>query len=196
MTTAYPLAWPQTMGRTSFRSGSKFSTSVSGAVKNVQDELRRFGKDSGKTVDNILVSSNVTLTDHRPKDPGVAVYFRWDNIDCCIAVDKYNLPEDNLQAIAKVIEADRTKLRHGGLHIVRASFRGYAALPPPKEGNGTLSKPWWQVLGFAHENIPLQAAEEAYRRAAKEHHPDKGGDVAQFNAITEAIRQARETLRA
>jgi len=194
MTVAYPLQWPQTMGRTASRQSSRFNTSVSGAVKNVMDELRRFGNDSKKPCSGILVSSNVTLTDQRPKDPGVAVYFRWDNIDCCIAVDRYTHPEENLQAIAKVIEAERTKLRHGGLNIVRAAFRGYAALPPPKDASGNLARPWWQVLGFDTEPA-LEMAEARYRERAKRYHPDRGGDPAEFSVLTEAIRQARGAQR-
>lgn len=195
MTQAYPLIWPLGMPRTKSRVASKFQTSVSGAVKNVLDELRRFGNDSGRKVESIVVSSNVTLTDHRPNDPGVAAYFRWDNIDCCIAVDRYTKPEENLQAIAKVIDAERTKLRHGGLNIVRAAFRGYAALPPPMYPNGQLEKPWWAALGFP-ETPPLEAAETKYRELVKTHHPDRGGDAAMFNTITDAIRKAREELRA
>lgn len=190
MTQAYPLHWPQGFPRTTARQTSKFGTSVSAAIKNVMDELRRFGNDSGRTVKDIVLSSNVTLTDQRPSDPGIAAYFRWENIDCCIAIDRYYKVEDNLQAIAKIIEAERTKLRHGGLNIVRASFRGFAALPPPKDANGKLAPPWWQTLGF-DKSPPLAEAEEQYRRLVKTHHPDRGGDAAQFNAITDAIRQAR-----
>lgn len=98
MTQAYPLHWPLGMPRTKSRQTSRFQTSVSAAVKNVMDELRRFGNDSSRKIENLVVSSNVTLTDHRPNDPGVAVYFRWDNIDCCIAVDRYTKAEENLQA--------------------------------------------------------------------------------------------------
>lgn len=194
MTVAYPLVWPQTMGRATVRAKSKFGTSVPSAVGNVLRELRLFGKDSGKDVTSITVSSNVSLTDTRPDDPGVAVYFRWDNIDCCIAVDRYRWPEENLQAISRVIEAERVKLRHGGLNIVRAAFRGYAALPPPKDASGQIAKPWWMVLGFHAAGVSLQHAEAAYRQAAKKHHPDRGGDSAAFNLLTEAIRQAREEL--
>lgn len=190
MTQAYPLHWPPDMGRTASRPASRFNTSVSQAAKNVMDELRRFANDSSRRVENIIISSNVTLTDHRPRDPGVAAYFRWDGIDCCIAVDRYAKPEENLQAIAKVIEAERTKLRHGGLNIVRASFRGYAHLPPPKGPDGQIARPWWQELGF--ESSPaLSDAEARYRALVKEHHPDRGGSAARFNAITDAIRQAR-----
>lgn len=186
---AYPLHWPQGWARSTSRRSSRFNTGVSAAVKNVMDELRRFGNDSTRAVSDIMISSNVTLTDQKPQDPGVAVYFRWDGIDCCIAVDLYSKVEDNLQAIARVLDAERTKLRHGGLNIVRAAFRGYAALPPPTS-NPEIAKPWWAVLGFS-SRPSLDAAEIRYRDLAKQYHPDRGGDVAKFNAATEAIREAR-----
>lgn len=191
MTVAYPLHWPHAFPRTKLRTSSRFGTSVSGAIRNVQDELRRFGNDSGKRVENVVISSNVTLTDQRPADPGIACYFRWENIDCCIAIDRYNKVEDNLQAVARIIEAERTKLRHGGLNIVRAGFRGFAALPPPTGPSGQLASPWRTVLGLPAA-AKLPDAETAYRKLVKTHHPDAGGDAAQFNAITDAIRQARE----
>ncbi|MBI1202660.1 MAG: J domain-containing protein [Rhodopseudomonas sp.] len=193
MTTAYPLHWPAGTPRTASRTRSKFSTTIAGAVKNVMDELRRFGNDSGKRVEDIVISSNVSLAETRPSDPGIAVYFRWEKIDCCISIDRYQKTEENLQAVARVIEAERTKLRHGGLNIVRTSFRGYAHLPPPKGADGQLAAPWWQVLGFT--NLPsLTSAEVAYRDLVKKHHPDAGGDAAKFNQITDAIRAARIEL--
>lgn len=194
MTVAFPLHWPPGQPRTKSRNTSRFKTSVSGAVNNVQDELRRFGNDTGKRVENVIISSNVSLGNNRPADPGIAVYFRWDNIDACIAVDQYTHPEENLQAIAKVIEAERAKLRHGGLNILRASFRGYANLPPPKGADGQLAPPWRHVLGIPETGALLEA-EGAYRSLVKTHHPDMGGDAAKFNQITDAIRQAREEFK-
>lgn len=191
MTVAYPLHWPMGLPRTKSRSPSRFKTSVSQAINNVMTELRRFGNDSGKRIENVIVSSNVTLTEQRPVDSGVACYFRWDGIDACIAVDRYQRVEENLQAISLVIEAERTKLRHGGLNIVRAAFRGYAALPPPIGPDGSLPRPWWDVLGVPH-GAPLAAAEARYRELVKTAHPDRGGDPAKFNEITDAIRSARE----
>lgn len=138
MTTAYPLAWPIGFPRTKVRQPSKFKTSVSQAVQNVTTELRRFGNDTGRGVQNLIISSNVTLTNQRPIDPGIACYFVWDNVQVCIAVDRYNKCEENLQAVALIIDAERTKMRHGGLNIVRAAFRGYASLPPPVDAFGAL----------------------------------------------------------
>lgn len=193
MTVAYPLHWPLGTARNKARVSSRFNTSTAGAVKNVMDELRRFGNDTARKVENVIISSNVTLVDQRPADPGVACYFRWDNIDCCIAVDRYPTPADNLQAIAKVVEAERAKMRHGGLNIVRAAFRGYAALPPPKDAAGQLAPPWWDILGLP-QSATLPEVERRWRELVGTHHPDKGGDAAKFVLVTEAVRQARETL--
>jgi hypothetical protein len=195
MTVAFPLAWPDGWPRTKHRTNSKFGTSVAGAVRNVQDEMRRFGKDSGHEMKSLVISSNVTLVDQRPSDPGVACYFRWDNIDCCIAVDRYTKVEDNLQAIAKIVEAERTKLRHGGLNIVRQGFRGFAALPPPPDKAGALPEPWHKTLGVP-QGASLTAVEAAYRRLVKTAHPDAGGDPAAFNRIADAMRSARMELGA
>jgi hypothetical protein len=194
MTTAYPLAWPLGWPRNTVRTDSRFKSGTSAAAKAVMDELRRFGNDTSKAVQNIIISANVSLVSDRPADPGVACYFRWDGIDVCIAVDRYRTPADNLKAIAAVIEAERAKMRHGGLNIVRASFRGFAALPPPKDASGQLARPWRDVLGLGSD-APLSFAEEAYRKAVKEHHPDRGGDPAKFNTYTDAIRQAREEMK-
>lgn len=193
MTQAFPLHWPFGYQRAKSRIASRFNTSLRGAVDNVKDELRRFGNDTGHATSALVISSNVTLADDKPSDPGVSVYFQWDGRDCCIAVDRYPKPQDNLQAIAKVLEAERAKMRHGGLAIVRASFRGYTALPPA-DAAAKLSRPWRDVLGV-NDKATIYDAEGRYRALVKEHHPDKGGDATTFQAVTEAMRQAREELR-
>lgn len=195
MTVAFPLHWPPGMPRNKSRGTSRFKTTLPSALDNVDYELRRFGNDTGKRVENVMISSNYSLSTRNPTDGGVACYFRWDNIDCCIAVDRYERIEANLQAIALVIEAERTKARHGGLNIVRSSFRGYANLPPPKGPDGQLAPPWRHVLGVPEQG-GIGDAETRYRALVKEAHPDRGGDAAKFNQITDAIRQAREELRA
>lgn len=191
MSTAFPLAWPLGFPRTKERSNSRFKTSLAGAINNVKAEMRRFGNDSGVEVKNVIVSSNVTLMEQHPADPGIACYFMWDGIQCCIAVDKYQRVEENLQAVALVIDAERTKLRHGGLNIVRAAFRGYASLPPPIDANAAIEPPWWQVLGLT-DGATIEQARAAYLAKVKTSHPDRGGNAAEFNRVVNAWKQAQE----
>ena len=187
MSQAYPLAWPSNWPRTKFPEKSQFKTSLAGAIDNVQTSLKRFALDSGKKLEGIVVSSNVSLMERSPKDSGVAVYFTWDGLSTCIAVDRYAKIEENLQAIHHVIEAERTKLRHGGLNLVRAAFRGYAALPPPSSSG----RDPHEVLGIRRA-ATQDEIDKAYRERAKTAHPDKpGGSVEAMQALTEA----REKLR-
>lgn len=185
---AYPLYWPKEWPRTRSRAGSQFKTSLTKAMDNVEDSLRRFATDSGKKLENVMISSNFSLAERKPKDPGVSCFFTWDGIDTCICVDRYNKLEDNLQAIHHCIEAERTKLRHGGLNLVRAAFRGYAALPPPPAGN---DESWYVVLEIL-EDSPMAYVEATYKRLRSVNHPDKGGDAAQFQKINRAWKEYKE----
>jgi len=182
---AYPLHWPPGFARAKSREKGAFKTTLIGAIKNVSDSLRRFAIDSEKTVDSIVMSSNVTLGVNHPSDPGVAVWFVWDGMGLCIAVDRYQSVEANLQAIHHIIEARRVELRHGTLALVRATFQGFLSLPAPA------GKEWWQVLGLK-ENATSEEVKAAYRKLASEHHPDKGGDAARMAEINEAYRVATE----
>jgi len=183
--TQFPLSWPESWPRATSPGKSQFKTSLTASIDNVQDSLRRFAADSGRKVEGVLVSSNVSLMERNPKDSGVAVYFTWDGISTCIAVDRYQRIEENLQAIHHVIEAERTKLRHGGLNLVRAAFRGYAALPPP---SAATTRPW-EVLGVK-QGATADEIDSAFREKAKRAHPDAGGchvEMAKLNAARVAL---------
>lgn len=188
--TPFPLAWPETIPRwKNARQTGQFKTTLSGAMSNVQDSLRRFGNDSGKAVSDVVISSNVTLGRNNPEDPGVAIWFKWDGLSVCIPVDRYSKVEANLQAIHHVIEARRTELRHGTLALVRATFAGFVALPSP-----TAKRPWREVMGFPSNQTPnREAIEKRYREQAPHRHPDRGGserEMAELNvARDEALRE-------
>jgi hypothetical protein len=180
---AFPLSWPPTFPRCKVRERGAFKTTLAGALKNVGDSLRRFASDSGKKLDGIIMSSNVTLGVSRPEDPGVAVWFKWDGLGVCIAVDRYLTVEANLQAIHHIIEARRVELRHGTLALVRATFQGFLALPAPKGSH------WSEVLQLPKDATRADVR-AAYRRYASQHHPDKPGGshakMAELNAAQEA----------
>jgi len=187
---AYPLAWPDLFRRSASRTKGVFKTELNKALHNVRNELFLFGKDSGKPVADIVISSNVTLGEQRPGDPGVAVWFTWDGMPVCIPVDRYDTVEANLQAIYHVLHARRTEMRHGTLEIVRATMRGFVALPPPPG-----RKAWRDVLKIAGP-ATAEAIQQAHRALAKSAHPDHGGTEAAMQEINDARDRALREIGA
>lgn len=175
---AYPLAWPMGYPRTERPQSSKFNVTLHKAMTDLEGALRLFGSDTGKKVSDVIISSNVTLGQSRPPDPGVAVYFTWDDEQRCIAVDRYTKVEDNVRAIYYVLEARRTEMRHGGLTIVRAAFKGFTALPAPED--------WRSVLGLTGQSVTPDEIKRVYRQLAKTAHPDSGGNEAAMARLTAA----------
>ena len=181
---AYSLSWPPTFPRAKWREKGAFKTSLAGALDNVETSLRLFARDSGKKIEGLVMSSNVTLGASKPADPGVAVWFTWDGIGVCIAVDRYQSVESNLQAIHHIIEARRVELRHGTLALVRATFTGFAALPAPAGSE------WCEVLKVTRD-APMETIRNSYRALASLNHPDKGGSTEAMAKINRAWEQAQ-----
>lgn len=170
MIASFPLQWPEGFPRSKDREAGRFNTSLSKAIQNVETSIRLFGKDSNRPTGDVVLSSNYGgLKPVKISDPGVAAWFLWDGEMRCIAVDRYNSVEANLQAIHLIIEARRTEMRHGTLALVRAAFKGFvAALPAPG------SKPWHDILGVP-PNATAEQIRAAHRKLAQERHPDAGG---------------------
>jgi hypothetical protein len=187
----YPLSWPDGVPRTERRVTSQFKTGLNAALANVRKSLEAFGRDSGKAVSEISISSNITLGEGKPQDPGIAVWFTWDDQQRCIAVDRYPKPEDNLQAVHHVLEARRTEMRHGGLHVVRQTFKGFTALPAPPG-----RKSWREILGFRpDEQLAGSASIDArYRELAAKAHPDRGGTTDKMAELNRARAEGKEAL--
>lgn len=189
---SFPLSWPDGLPRTERKASSQFRTTLNAALNNVRKSLEAFGRDSGRAAKDISITSNVTLGDTRPADTGVAVWFEWDGQQRCIAVDRYPKPEDNLQAIHHVLEARRTEMRHGGLHVVRQTFKGFTALPAPPG-----QKSWREILGLGHVpiiNISEATIDNSYRSLAAKAHPDKGGTSEQMAELNRARKEAKEAI--
>lgn len=184
--TPFPLAWPENMPRhKGQRETGAFRTALHPALENARKSLMAFGRETGSAIKegDIVFSSNVGgLETRNLSDPGIALWFMWEGVQRCIAVDRYSTPAANLQAIHHIIEADRTKLRHGSISIVRASYKGFAAALPAPGARG-----WRAILGIpADSAINKDVIEAAYREAAKSAHPDKAGGsneaMAELNA--------------
>jgi hypothetical protein len=198
-TDAYPLAWPPGWKRANQRARAKFLGKVSRstgepggwspkqaltieqAMQRLRAELRRFGVSDSQTT----ISTNLRLRQDgcpmsgqaQPQDPGVAVYWKDGKQSRCIATDRYTKVQDNIAAIAATLEAMRAIERHGGAEILDRAFTGFAALPAPEQP--------WQVLGL-DSHATKDQVREAYRRLARDHHPDRGGDEQQMMRINSA----------
>ncbi len=187
MTEAYPLQWPPGKPRTKYSERSRFNVGSATARDELFRELDMLG---GK---NIVVSTNVKLrldglpyaSQIDPDDRGVAVYFSYKSNQVCFCCDRWDLVKDNMQAIRHTISALRGIARWGTGDMVEAAFRGFTALPPP-------SKSWFAILGVS-ETWDIAEIEAAYKRQAKQAHPDNGGTSEEMAALNEAIRQARQS---
>jgi hypothetical protein len=209
-TEAYPLFWPQGWKRTAAfsRTRAKFgkrtfidrgrneqgqqmgwhtkgALSISQGTERVLNVLDQMGFNK-----SVIISSNLALRNdglprsgqREPDDPGVAVYWGNGQKARCIAVDQYDRVADNLAAIAATLEAMRAIERHGGAAILERAFTGFTALPAPEQP--------WQTLGLETSRPTREQVDDAYRRLAMKHHPDRGGDVsemARINAARDAL---------
>jgi len=184
----YPLHWPQGFKRALTRERGAFQTGYDRALGNVRTSLERFARDSGRRIVDPILSSNMNpLGGDKLSDPGVAVWFIWDGMQVCIAVDRYTTPASNLQAIHHILEARRTELRHGTLQLVRATLQGLTFLPAPK------GKHWRDVLRITSETVTRADIESAYKARAEHGHPDKRGGS--HDAMAE-LNVARDTALA
>lgn len=187
----FPLQWPEGLPRhRGAREKGAFRTTLPAALDNARKSLAAFGRDTGRAIkpDSVVFSSNVGGLDQKaPADPGIALWFEWDGAIRCIAVDRYSTPAANLQAIHHIIEADRTKLRHGSLAIIRAAYKGFISLPAPGR-----KRPWQEVFGFSGERYGAHAVEAKYRELAKARHPDAPGGS--HEAMAELNRAREEAL--
>jgi len=195
---SYPLAWPPGWRRTAaeIRKRAVFSSykrqlSVMDGIGRVHEELGRLHIAR----DDIVISTNVrTRLDGLPRsdqaeptDPGVAVFWLKGKTRQCMAIDRYDRVADNLAAIAASLEAMRAIERHGGAEILDRAFTGFIALPAPEQP--------WQTLGLASSHVTRAEVEEAHRRLAAKHHPDRaGGDHAQMARINAARDALLERL--
>jgi hypothetical protein len=169
--------------RAKYSESARFMTGLGRAIDNVRRQVELLGGQ------RLVISSNLPLRrDGFPMarggyigDKGVAVYFDLKKKPMCFACDRWDKVEDNMQAIAKTIEALRGVERWGSGQMVEQAFTGFVALPAPEQP--------WQVLGLS-SHATREQIEAAYRKLASEHHPDKGGDsqhMARINAARDAL---------
>ena len=186
------LRWPSGVTREQKPVHSKFGDrSIRVSMDEVQRELTRFGAALPSTVTLDLkldprTANGFRLMAERDGDSGAAVYFSRKGVPQVLAIDRYSTPEDNLWAIARTISALRQIERDGGPSILDRAMEGFSALPGGSR--------WpWSVLGI-DDGCSFDDAKAAYKRLAKELHPDAGGSTEEFQDLLEAWEEVKRRL--
>lgn len=190
---AFPLHWPIGYKRSANRTRSRFKVTMDASQRLLQKEVSRLG---GK---NLVVSTNIPVRkdgglyadwmNKRIDDPGVAIYFRYQDNDISMCCDQYERIWENVYALAKGIEALRSLERWGVSDFLQRAFTGFAALPEAKSKTPTFT-PWYITLEVPH-HADLFEIKAAFRRLSKLYHPDApgGGNIEKFQAILKAYRE-------
>lgn len=190
--TAYPLQWPQGWPTTKPVERVKhpsFKCDVPQALRQLKREVELLGGQ------NLILSSNYTLGNERPKEPGVVAYFKFDGAEVAIPCDRWIIIEHNIRAIALTIEAMRGMERWGAKHMIKAMFTGFKQLPQQTGGQ----RPWWVVLQLqripeAKDQHVQNMLAKTYRILATERHPDKGGSHEAMTELNRAYSEANQWL--
>ena len=184
----YPLHWPEGYPRTKYQEYSRFKMPQHAAQEKLIHELELLGAF------NVRLSTNIKLRNDglpyasqpRVEDTGVAVYFDLAGEPRVLACDAWMRIGENMQAIAKTVEAMRGIERWGCTDMLDRMFRGFEALPMLDDD------PWYVVLGM-DKAAPTPAVEKAFRVLRSRHHPDHGGSEDQFDRVQKALEQFRES---
>jgi hypothetical protein len=192
--TRFPLSWPDGWPRTERhqRQRAKFTRfkqqlTVANGLARLQGELDRFYAKS------VLLSTNLDIRldglprsgQAEPWDPGAAAWFYIKQKPLCLACDRWDRVADNIAAIAQHIDALRRITRYG-VGSAEQAFAGYVSLPPK-------ATEWWTILGV-NPNATRQDVDIRFRELAQTMHPDRGGNLAEFQRISEAVAAARKVL--
>jgi hypothetical protein len=189
MIESFPLYWPVGYKRTESRKRSLFKVTMDNAQQFLRNEIKRMGAK------DLIVSTNIpTRKDgglysdwmsKRIEDPGVAIYFKYKDQNISMCCDQYHKVWENVYALGKGIEALRGMERWGVSDFLERAFTGFTALAEKNE------REWWQVLGV-EAKATEQEIKDAYRKRAKQSHPDAGGNIDMFNEVNRAYNKGLE----
>lgn len=192
---AFPLQWPTGWPRTPWEKRSRSRFQSGDFVRSrtaLLKELRLLGAMS------VVISSNMALRNdglpyadaakRRIDDPGVAVYFVLKKRQMVMARDIYWTPAENLRSIGLAVEHLRGMERHGGSYMMERAFSGFVALSAP----GT----HWSGVLQVSRTATRSEIEAAFRRLARERHPDQGGSDTMMSALNAARDQALRECKA
>lgn len=182
----YPLAWPEGWPRTKpagGRRGGNFKVTFDKALRELENEIRAMGGRYPLLSTNIELRLDGQMRRDRtePADRGVAVYFDLKGKQKVFACDVFMTVKDNIRSIGLTIAALRAIERYGASDMMERALAAFEALPPPLDP--------WQILGLPRD-AGRERIEEAFKRLALLHHPDRGGSTAKMAELNRAREEA------
>lgn len=190
--TAGAVDWPPQFDRrpaAERRRTSKFSVTFHEAVADIDSELGRIGADDWRlsTAAPHRKSDGLPYADSKPDDPAVVVRWSVDGAQYAVACDYYTHWRDNARAIGLYL-AEKRKMADRPVTTGQSEF-ATARLPSGNEDaivadSGDARQPH-EVLGV-DPDAPEAVVRGAARQLKKKHHPDQGGDVAEYKAVVRA----------
>lgn len=191
----YPLHWPEGWPRTPTPKRSPFSRDRTMAQTRqfLLGELGRLGATRVDISSNVQVMANgmPRSGQGQPADRGVAVYFRIDDAEHVLALDKFDRVECNMRAIGLHVEAMRAMVRYG-VGSRQQALRGYQLLLPAQGSvEGPPPRPWWEVLGVG-QFASYVDIKRAYHELLQTKHPDRGAPRAEYEELVAAWDAARK----
>lgn len=122
--------------------------------------------------------------DARPTEPGIVLEFTRGKDRLTFACDKFLVWLDNVDAIARALEALRMVDRYGVTS--GRQYEGFKALPAAQR---TESDPAAVLSTWAGVPFDSTSLQDLVRRAKARAHPDAGGSHAAFIAVQEAAQR-------
>lgn len=130
-----------------------------------------------------------------PKSPAVILAFDSKYGALKYACDRFKRWDDNIRAVALGLEALR-KVERYGISRRGEQYTGYRALPASSEG--AMTKDVAAGILAKWSGMPQQAILDydavrdlAYQKAAKQTHPDAGGNEEEFKLVSRAVELLR-----
>lgn len=186
------IDWPDALERTpaDAREGypGGFRVTRTKAITNILNELERW---DGVTDVQLETAANHTkknpnrpYANATPDDPGVLVRFVKDGEDMAAGCDQWDNLRDNSQDLYHYLHETRMQEQRGAV----TAESEYSKLRLPSGNPHAVADPY-NVLGVDRDADEETIANRA-RERLKETHPDRGGDVDEF----QRVKQAREEL--
>lgn len=193
--------WPQEPTPSYLQRHAHFRVPYNKTLQLLSYELEKIGAKTAwlqvDVTERDIRNDGAIRTDSQPKTSRVIVSAQSKHGPISLPCDTYRDWRDNLRAVALSLEALRSVDRHG----VTKRGEQYRGLKQLTAGDGPINSHEAARLIAKHRGgnmtaslvySSLETAESCYREVAKFLHPDKGGDVSEWNKLQAAIAILRE----